>query len=131
MLPATQTFDIGADDGHVIIPATPPRLPSSKKSSSKKRPRTVDDDPLLVVSQNILQKMSASTSSSAASTDQSGNTASRKEIETAQAAKALSDHADVLKKQLRELEEEEFAGVKALLTSSLTNVLKKLSALTD
>jgi hypothetical protein len=75
--------------------------------------------------------MSASTSSSAASTDQSGNTASRKEIETAQAAKALSDHADVLKKQLRELEEEEFAGVKALLTSSLTNVLKKLSALTD
>ena len=52
-------------------------------------------------------------------------------MEIAQTAKALSDHADVLRKQLPEVDGDDTAGVKALLTASLTTVLKKLSALTN
>ncbi len=130
LLPATQTFDLGCDDDNLIVPGTPPAAEhsSSKNKSGKKRVRQRDDeDALLLVSQSILQKMSTP----APSSENSGSTASRKEVETAQAAKALSDHADVLRKQLREVEADDTSGVKAMLTASLTTVLKKLSALTD
>jgi hypothetical protein len=131
LLPETQTFDLGGSD--VIVPPTPPTSPpphhsSSKKKGGKKRvARDEEEDALLAVSQGILQKLSTPPPSS----QNSGSTSSRKEVETAQAAKAFSEHADVLRKQLREVDAEDSQGVKALLTASLTTVLKKLAALTD
>ncbi len=147
LLPKHMSFDMGADDLDVEIvdsdgdshPATSaivstPQVPTGKKSqskSNKKRDRDSDDvDPLLAISHTILKQLTGDTPS--ASSHESGrSTACRTEVSTAQAARALSDHADCLRKQIQEVDENDMPGVRQLLTSSLTHVLKKLCALTD
>lgn len=129
LVPGSQTFDIGCTSD--VLPTSPPRSSKvSGRKQNKKRDRDHDkDDPLLEVSHKLLQKFAASPPS--ASSGHSGSTASRGETAAAEAARALSDHADVLKKQLKDLDDVELPGVKQLLTNSLTTVLKKLCALTD
>ena len=141
-LPEGQCFDLGCGDdlppksdppsAAKTSTAPPPAATSAsaKKSSKKKRDRgdVDDEDPLLIVSQNILNRLSATGNPS---TDASRPTASTGPVSTAEAARALCDHADVLKKQIKEVDEFALPGVKDLLLSSLGTVMKKLCALTD
>lgn len=136
-LPESQSFDVGCG-GEPLPPQIDPTPPaktsgksaSAKKSCKQKRDRgdVDDEDPLLIVSQNILNRLSEAGNPS---TDASRRTASTGPVSTADAARALSEHADVLKKQIKEVDDFALPGVKDLLRSSLGTVMKKLCALTD
>ncbi len=128
-LPECQSFDLGCESAAPPSATPKPTVPAKKTSSKKKRDRDEDEDAsLLAVSQNILNRLTATATPSEAS---STSTASFCKQSTADAARALSDHADILKKQIKEVDENALPGVKELLIRSLDSVMKKLCALTD
>lgn len=137
VLPQDQIMDIGAN-GAELRPRSPQAPSTTVSSSSKKRKKaktteTADEnsiDSLVQVSQMLLERIAPPASESSASTSSTTEGADvQRALALSKHAAALSDHADVLRKQLQGLPTE-CSGVKDQLTQSLTKVLQDLCMLT-
>jgi hypothetical protein len=132
LLPITQTMDIGVDD---ICTAPPSAGKVTGSSSKKQKRRKIQDDDavdqLVQVSQELLHRMPATQSAGSTQTTVSTEGSdTQRAVSISNQAAALSNHADVLKKQLRDLPDE-CSGVKEQLSSSLLKVLQQLCDLTS
>jgi hypothetical protein len=141
VLPASQTMDLGtgpsADAGRnpgvATVPETPPP-PAAKKSSSssKKRHRTEKGDSedgdasLLQVSRNLLATVSQSTPSTNSRSDVAEASGAQRARAVADHAKALGEHAAILRREIKETEDVE---MKTDMENALKTVMRELCML--
>ena len=146
LLPDSMRLEIGCRDQTVtsrpatptVPAATPPPQPAATPKSGGKRRRVDESDGDIVdIGRQLLDEVRAT--SRAATTASSASTSSTAAVATATVlveevsvtlrAKEFSAQADLLKEQLRTLPDE-CSGVRDMLTTNLSLVLRKLCSVT-